>query len=188
MRIELVGCVLILSSAMLACGGGGNMEWKGTLKGTFQLKDFKNSTSSAYPRPAPLEEGKGSAMLYTGLVDHFRLGSDTPIPDCTFEVEKSGAVDTTRLDFKIKNPEKSHTGETNDGKGCQGRVEKGGELVAIQILAASVELHSSGEIHVSIDYVPTDRDSSTSRDPLRLPQPDYEKRRDLYMDGERGWF
>jgi hypothetical protein len=184
-RLVLVASIAILAAACSA----GNMEWKGALKGTYELNDAKDTSSSAYPRPTPLETGKGSARLYTGLVDHIRLGAETPIPDCTFKVEKWRAIDTTMLEYKIKDSEKAHTGETDDGKGCRGRIDKAGPLVAIDILNASIQLNSTGEIQVSVEYVPTDRETSRIRtDSLYFAARDHSKERVLFIKGERGWF
>ncbi len=170
-NLLLVGSIF----GLLSVGCSSGLEWKGTVKGTFEIQDSKAKIAHNHNDPplVPLETGSGSATLYTGLNDHCRLGKDTPIPDCTFTLKPVQATGTTSVEYKLFNPEKAHTGETNDGKGCVGRVDKGGPLVPIEIIYAAVTLNSDGEVYLSVDYQAKDGEY---------------KRRDMSMKGKRGWF
>jgi hypothetical protein len=173
-NLRLISFTILL--VVLGCRS--NLEWKGTLKGTFEIEDYKTATSSVYPRPAPIDSGTGSAEIYTGLKDHLRLGKDTPLPGCTLTMEVFQGQGKETVEYKVVDADKAHIGDTADGTGCRGRIDKSGELVDIDIDHATVALHSDGTFYVGVDY------RSKLPDPL-----DYGgKARVLKITGNRGWF
>src|SRR5687767_9984534 len=98
---------LLLTVVTASCGGGGKMEWKGTLKGESELVDYKAAISGAYPPPAPLDKGNGSAMLESGLDNLLRLGKDTTIPGCMLSffpglAKRDNTEKATAREFRLK--------------------------------------------------------------------------------------
>ena len=164
---------LLLAVVTASCGGGGKMEWKGALKGAYELVDYKAATSSTYPPAAPLDKGSGLATLDADNL--LTLGKETPIPGCMISfypgaAKRDHTEKATAMEFKIK----ADSLIKRDGTaGCVGRIDKGGSSVEIEIDHAVVTLHDDGKFYVGIDY--------RARD-------DYVNKRILRIEGERGWF
>ena len=165
---------IVLALAFVTAGCGGNkMEWKGTLKGAYELVDYKAATSSTYPPAAPLDKGNGSATL--DAANLLTLDKETPIPGCMISfyegsAKRDNTERATAMEFKIK----GDSSIKRDGEaGCVGRIDKGGSTVEIEIDHAVVTLHTDGKFYVGIEY---------------RAKGDYDKKRILRIEGERGWF
>jgi hypothetical protein len=169
---------LLLAVGTAGCGGGGKMEWKGTLKGESELVDYKAAMSSTYPPPAPLDKGNGSATLESGLDNLLRLGKDTTIPGCMLSffpgsAKRDSTEKATAREFRLKDDSPIKRDGPGGAAGCVGRIDKDGPLVEIEIDHALVSLHNDGEFYVGIDY---------------RAKGDYDKKRVLRIKGTRGWF
>lgn len=163
---------------MIGCSGAG-MEWKGTLKGTFEIQDHKLATdSSLYPTPAPLDSGSGSAMLESGLDNLLRLGKDTPIPGCMLSFnsgspkrDSTGAASS--FEYKINQDAPLKRDGPGGSPGCVGRIDNGTLLGEIEIDHAVVSIKKDGEFYIGIDY---------------RKKGDYDKKRIMQITGTKGWF
>ena len=168
--------IIIAVTILTAACGGGKMEWSGTLKGTTELMDHRDVTSSAYPRPAPLDTGTGSAELNAGSFHVLTFSSGSPLPDCMINFFPGSAKrDTTEkataMEFKITEADRVRRKGTESP--CVGVIDKGKPPVPIEIDHAQVSLKDDGEFFVSVDYRPVDV---------------YTEKRVLYLQGQRGWF
>lgn len=172
--IRWIAVVLVVITA--GCGGK-SMEWKGTLKGTYELMDHKAATSSTYPPAAPLDTASGSATLEAAGHDlQLTLDSGSPIPGCmiTFypgSAKRDNTGKATAMEYRMK--QSSTIKRSGGAEGCVGRIDKGGSLMEIEIIHAQVALYSDGQFYVSIDY---------------SAKGDYDKERILRTEGTRGWF
>ena len=169
---------LLLTVVTASCGGGGKMEWKGTLRGEFALVDHKAEISGTYPPPAPLDKGNGSATLESGLDNLLRLGKDTTIPGCMLSffpglAKRDNTEKATAREFRLKDQSPIKRDGPGGAEGCVGRINKDGPLVEIEIDHALVSLTDDGEFYVGIDY---------------RAKGDYDKKRVLRIKGTRGWF
>ena len=170
---EIKCIALVLAFVTAGCGGGGKMEWQGTLKGSYELMDYKAATTSTYPPAAPLDKGNGSATLRPDYL--LTLDKETPIPGCMISfypgaAKRDNTERATAMEFKIKD---GLSIRRDGAAGCVGRIDKGGSSVEIEIDHAVVTLHSDGKFYVGIDY---------------RAKGDYEKKRILRIEGEKGWF
>lgn len=171
-----IRCIAIVLAVVIAGCGGGDMKWKGTLKGAYDLMDYKAATSSTYPPATPLDTGDGSAKLETGPDNLLTLDGSSPIPGCMIgfypgSAKRDNTEKATAMEYRLKDG--STIKRNGSAVGCVGRIDKGGSLVEIEIDHALVALHSDGEFYVGIDY---------------RAKGDYDKKRILRIQGTKGWF
>lgn len=194
-KLNIFPAVLLISIGITLVGcKDKSLIWDGTVKGEYKLE---NNPFSDKPKSI-VASGSGTVQLYTGMVDHLRLGKDTPIPDCTFVVRTVSATGDYEIRYTDVDGSKFHIGEVDDGKGCQGRIDPEGPMVPISITHTTISLKDDGTVFVSINYGPKPEEYSYSQTLAYERKSEAERAadsaahsatlREFTLTGERSWF